>query len=1160
MRLIFTTICKTLLATLIFLIPPREGRTQIETYTWQNVAMGGGGFVSGIITSKTEQNLMYARTDVGGAYRWDAVNSRWIPLLDWTSENELGYQGVESIAIDPVEPNKVYMLVGTSYFNNGKTAILRSSDYGNSFAVTEVTNQFKAHGNGMGRQTGEKLVVDPNKNNVLYCGTRENGLFKSTNAGATWTRVTTLNVTTTTNGNGISFVVLDPSAGTPGNETQTIIAGVSRSGVANLYRSDNGGTTFSEIAQAPTSLMPHRAALTSDGSLYITYANNDGPWNISGAGAIWKYNLASGAWTNVTPSGFGGAFGGISVDPSNPQRLVASSVNTYQAQDNSWGDRIFLTTNGGATWIDLVERGFDRDPNGVSWVDGSSIHWSGCVEFDPFDTKKAWIISGNGIFQTDDIDATTNVWKFQVKGLEETVPLDMASIPNGPVVSTIGDYGGFRHEDVTQYAPAHEPTMGTTHGVAYASLSPNVMLRIGHEKMYYSGDMGMTWAECNRTGLDGSVSISADGKILLYSHNSGSGTYRSTDKGNTWTTSTGISITWAKPLADPLNPLKFYAYNPSSGALLISTNGGESFVQAGLPGAGGSKIIRAAPWREGDVWVALYNGGLTRTTNSGQTFTKISGVAYCAAVGFGKEAPGKTYPTIFIYGTVNGISGVHRSTDEGATWIRVNDDAHEYGGPGNGQFVQGDMNTFGRVYMGTVGRGLVYGESDQTCIPTNVVPYTKVNAETKKKLWITTANPGSNVLLSPEPVTGGTWSWSGPDGFTSASREVAISDIQPTQAGIYKVTYTNASGCQSSVQTFTLNVGTETVTSQDPNFHIYLLFGQSNMDGAGTIESQDRTGVDERFQVIGAVTCDGNNTSFTLGKWRTATPPIVRCWSGLGIGDYFGRTMVANLPQKIRVGVVPVAVPGCDIGLFDKVNYGTYASNAPEWMKAVINDYGGNPYARLVEVAKLAQKNGVIKGILFHQGETNTNSTTWKNQVQQVVANLKSDLGLDDVPFLAGELLAAQGACCSSHNVEVNKLPDVIPNAHVISSSGLLGADGAHFTSASYRTFGERYAEKMLQLIEVDTNSVTSAENHKLEGQVDMYPIPVVNGVFTIDNIGDITRIEVFTLWGSKIAAFDNSNRSTSLKIPVNTAQGILLIKFYDRQARVFYKKTLVLE
>jgi xyloglucan-specific exo-beta-1,4-glucanase len=812
MRLIFTTFFKTLCAAALLLISPMEGRPQTEAYTWQNVAMGGGGFVTGIITSKTEQNLMYARTDVGGAYRWDAANSRWIPLLDWTSESDVGYQGVESLAIDPVEPNKLYMLVGTSYFSNGRTAILRSNDYGNSFAITEVTNQFKAHGNGMGRQTGEKIVVDPNRNSVLYCGTRENGLFKSTNSGAAWSRVTSLNITTTTTGNGISFVVLDPFSGTPGNETQTIIVGVSRSGVANLYRSDNGGSSFTEIAQAPTSLMPHRAALTSDGNLYITYANNDGPWNISDAGAIWKYNLATDAWTNVTPSGFTGGFGGISVDPSNPKRLVASSVNTYQAQDGSWGDKIFLSTNGGTSWIDLVARGFVRDANGVSWIDGKSIHWAGCVEFDPFNTKKAWVISGNGIFQTDDIDATTNIWKFQVKGLEETVALDMISVPNGPVITTIGDYGGFRHEDVTKFAPDHEPRMGTTHGVAYASLNPNIMLRIGHEKLFYSEDMGLTWTERNRTGQDGSVAISADGNVLLYS-NSGSTTYRSVDKGNTWTASSGLSINWARPLADPLNPSEFYAYNPSSGAFLVSTNGGTSFTQAGSAGTGGSKIIRAAPWREGDVWVALYNGGLTRTTNSGQTFTKLPGITYCVAVGFGKEAPGKTYPTIFIYGTVNGISGIHRSTDEGATWIRVNDDAHRYGGPGNGQFVQGDMNVFGRVYMSTVGRGVVYGESNLTCIPTNVTPFTKVNAEATAKRWITTVHAGGTVVFSPEPVTAGSWSWSGPEGFSAASREITLSSVAPAQAGVYKVRHTNASGCESSFLTFTLNVTPETVTA-----------------------------------------------------------------------------------------------------------------------------------------------------------------------------------------------------------------------------------------------------------------------------------------------------------------------------------------------------------
>lgn len=252
--------------------------------------------------------------------------------------------------------------------------------------------------------------------------------------------------------------------------------------------------------------------------------------------------------------------------------------------------------------------------------------------------------------------------------------------------------------------------------------------------------------------------------------------------------------------------------------------------------------------------------------------------------------------------------------------------------------------------------------------------------------------------------------------------------------------------------------------AQDPNFHIYLAFGQSNTEGAGAIENQDRVGIDERFKVMGALDCTGDHPH-QLGKWTTATPPLVRCNTGLGISDYFGRTMVQELPSGIKIGIVVVAVGGSDIALFDKVNYASYVQSAPSWMKDIINSYGGNPYGRLVEAAKLAQKDGVIKGIIFHQGETNTNNPDWKNKVADVVKNLKADLQLGDVPFLAGELLASTGACCSSHNVEVNKLPALIPNAYVISSADLLGKDAAHFTSASYRELGKRYAKKMIEIL-----------------------------------------------------------------------------------------------
>jgi xyloglucan-specific exo-beta-1,4-glucanase len=783
---------------------------QTESYQWSNVAIGGGGFVSGIITSKAEQNLIYIRTDVGGAYRWHANDEKWIPLLDWTSENELGFQGVESIAIDPVEPSKVYMLVGTSYFNNGKTAILRSSDYGNTFSIVDVTSQFKAHANGMGRQTGEKLVVDPNSTNILFCGTRANGLFKSTNAGVSWSLLSGLEVTTTPNQNGISFVVVDPSSGSSGSASQMIIAGISRTGT-NLYQSVNGGTAFTAISGGPTTLMPHRAVLANDRDLYITYANNAGPWDITGSGQIWKYNLTSGVWTDVTPSGFSGAFGGISVDPANPERLIASSINTYQAQDGSWGDRIFLSTNGGTTWTDIVAAGFSRDENGISWIEGQAIHWAGSIEFDPFDTRKAWVVSGNGVFQTDNIEAATNVWKFKVEGLEETVPLDIVSVPNGPLFSAIGDYDGFRHTNVNDYAPIHTPRMGTTSGIAVAAQNPEVALRAG-EKTFYSTDNGITWTEtAAKAGTKGSVALSADGKVFVHCPEGSSTTYRSINRGTNWSAITGLSVSGARPVADPLNINKFYAYNNSNGNVLVSTNGAVSFSAAGSAGSGGSKVIRAAPGREGDLWIALYNGGLTRSINSGASFNKINSVTTCTAVGFGKEATGKSFPTVYIWGTVGGVVGIHRSIDEGVTWQRINDDAHEYGGPANGQFVIGDMNVFGRAYMSTAGRGIVFGESDQTCVPDNIVPFVQLNEGVKENATWREVAAGDDVVLSPEPAVSGIWSWTGPGGFSSTSRELSLSDIQAVAGGIYTARFTNNDGCVSAPQTFTIVVTEQTV-------------------------------------------------------------------------------------------------------------------------------------------------------------------------------------------------------------------------------------------------------------------------------------------------------------------------------------------------------------
>jgi hypothetical protein len=265
-----------------------------------------------------------------------------------------------------------------------------------------------------------------------------------------------------------------------------------------------------------------------------------------------------------------------------------------------------------------------------------------------------------------------------------------------------------------------------------------------------------------------------------------------------------------------------------------------------------------------------------------------------------------------------------------------------------------------------------------------------------------------------------------------------------------------------------LSLTANALADSDPNFYIFLCFGQSNMEGFPGIEEQDKTDVDKRFQVLAAV--DFPNLGRTKGKWYDAVPPLCRVNSGICPADYFGRTLVANLPKKIRVGVVNVSVAGCKIELFEKNNYQAYASTAPSWMANIIKGYNDNPYQYLVDMAKVAKKDGVIKGILLHQGESNTNDNQWPSKVKSIYDNLIKDLNLEakDVPLLAGELVNAdQGGACSSMNTIIATLSETIPNSYVISSKGCpCHPDHLHFKPAGYRELGKRYAERMLSILE----------------------------------------------------------------------------------------------
>ena len=261
-------------------------------------------------------------------------------------------------------------------------------------------------------------------------------------------------------------------------------------------------------------------------------------------------------------------------------------------------------------------------------------------------------------------------------------------------------------------------------------------------------------------------------------------------------------------------------------------------------------------------------------------------------------------------------------------------------------------------------------------------------------------------------------------------------------------------------------IGTPQAEGPDPNFHVYLGFGQSNMEGFPGIEAQDKTGVNKRFQMLAAV--DFANLGRKRGEWYDAIPPLCRTSTGLCPADYFGRTMAARTSERFTIGVVNVAVAGCKIELFNKDTYEAYAATAPAWMTSIIKEYGGNPYQHLVDMARLAQKKGVIKGILLHQGESNTNDKEWPNKVAKIYRDLIRDLSLraEDIPLLAGETVNAdqQGATAGVNTI-IAELPKVLPNSYVISSKGCeCRPDHLHFTAAGYRELGKRYAEKMLEL------------------------------------------------------------------------------------------------
>jgi BNR-Asp box repeat/BNR/Asp-box repeat len=723
-----------------------------QKYVWKSVQMVGGGFVDGIVFHPTEKGLCYARTDIGGAYRWDDRAKQWMPILDWVPYKDINLMGVESIALDPRDPNRLYLACGM-YTNSSSpdAAILRSDDRGATFQRTNMP--FKMGGNEDGRGNGERLQVDPNDGNVLYFGSRHAGLWRSTDRAVTWSRVSTFPDVTEApatrpagfrrrfdfapRSSGIVFEIFDPRSSAVGSPCTTIYAGVSLMGRDNFCGSADGGATWAAVPGQPTAFRPSHGVMASNGVIYLSYGTAPGPSRMTD-GAIWKFDTNTGQWTDITPEKPGPqtgrfGYGAVSVDAHNPDVLIASTFGHPN------GEELFRSTDGGKSWRPIFHRGggvFDYSI--APYVSHTPIHWLLDIQIDPCDPNHAIFTTGYGGWETFDLkDADAGKpthWSVMSKGIEETVALQLISPPAGAhLISAIGDYGGFVHWDLDKPNPdgnCDHPNFGNTTGVAFAQDNPDILVRVGRVagsqrsggmNIAYSLDGGKTWQPTDSMpstrSAQGSIAVSADGTRWIWTPER-SDAYLTTDRGRTWTRCSTLPR-GTRVIADPNNARRFYAMDLFDGKLFISDDAGDTFAAAPLvlPGGlprpgdrgddrGGQDHIYATPGIEGDLWLAAYDG-LYHSTDAGQTFVKLDGVTEIHGFGFGKPAPGASTPALYLMGIIHGTDGIYRSDDFAKTWVRINDDVHQYG-----LLLQitGDPRIYGRVYVGTHGRGVVYGD------------------------------------------------------------------------------------------------------------------------------------------------------------------------------------------------------------------------------------------------------------------------------------------------------------------------------------------------------------------------------------------------------------------------------------------------------------------
>ncbi len=758
-----------------------------ESMEWGAVKIGGGGFVSGIITGKNE---MYARTDVGGAYKYNYETESWDQLLGFLNEEDKGFLSVDAMAIDPNDDDTVYMLCGCAYFSGARTAIFRTRDGGKTFDQIDVTDMIQVHGNGDGRHNGEAIAVDPDNPDIIYCGgdvaSGDSALIWSQDGGDTWEPVKGYDKLGYYE-NSINWPTWDENhfvraVGSGAYNTQNgvstiaikdgkVYVGTSATGSANVVVADVGSDDFKELSsELPTGAYPSRINQDSAGNLLITYV---GGLAFSGTGGgAYKYNTETGVLTDISPTS--NSFGGVYADPADPNKLLATTCGVWSAQlwsDHDWedekvcyGDWFYRSSDGGATWEPIVpgqakhwngplQADYLQD-GGYEWIRNKAIHWVGAIVLDPRDSDRTFVTSGNGVFACDNTWDELPQFYFHPDGIEEVVALDMVSVPGGSAFSAIGDYDGFEHSDVKEIGRQYVPNIGSTSAIAYCPQNPDVMVRIAEHNNdvasgLYSTDGGVTWTKMSVTeGGKAAITQLDDDTYRIFASAKGGGSY-SDDFGKTWNSLSLSGLYYdMRPyfFVDPEDASTVYAYGYSQAAnqwdttpteykLYVSTDYGKTFSapKSVCDYDYCDAATRIAYLGNGDVVLAGGWHGLYSVTDKGNSIEKLD-VFYCKTVGYGAPEKEGDPNTLYMYGkpAEDSVEGIYRSQDGGKTWVCINT-KDLYGGTGNGNFLVGDMNEFGKVYMSTVGCGIIYGQ-----LSTGEKPVVTTTVTTEDKTQSTT--------------------------------------------------------------------------------------------------------------------------------------------------------------------------------------------------------------------------------------------------------------------------------------------------------------------------------------------------------------------------------------------------------------------------------------